>query len=110
MNQSIWFITILLLTVPVMAANPPEPTVTPPPSPATITSKDTSGTTIVGEHDAVMGLNLTPWKEELAIGMDQPPSLFRAPMTPADSTNLSRQTEYRAIVSSYRRTHSQSNP
>lgn len=76
----------------------------------TVNVKESGGSTIVGEQDAAMGLTLTPWKEEYATGLDQPPSLYRAPTAPLSDGNLQRQTEYRDELGNYRRSHSQYTP
>lgn len=75
-----------------------------------VTVKEPGGSTIVGEQDSAMGLTLTPWKEEYATGLDQPPSLYRAPTSSVSDSSLQRQTEYRDNLSSYRRSHSQYTP
>ena len=77
---------------------------------AAVTVKEAGGSTIIGEQDSAMGLTLMPWKEEYATGLDQPPSLYRAPLDPVNSSELQRQTEYRDNLSTYRRTHSQYTP
>jgi hypothetical protein len=76
----------------------------------TVTVKESGGSTIVGEQDSAMGLTLTPWKEEYATGLDQPPSLYRAPAAPVSDNGLQRQTEYRDDLGNYRRSHSQYTP
>lgn len=72
--------------------------------------KEAGGSTIVGEQDSAMGLTLMPWKEEFSSGLDQPPSLYRAPLTPLNASDLQRETEFRDNLGSYRRSHSQYTP
>ena len=74
---------------------------------ATTSGKGSLGTTVVVEQDSAMGLNLIPWKEEFATGMDQAPTLYRAPLSPLTGSRLQRQTEYRDNLMNYRRSHSQ---
>ena len=74
---------------------------------STVIVKEHGGSTIIGDQDSAMGLTLMPWKEEFATGLDQPPSLYRAPVTPINNSSLQRQTEYRDNLSDYRRSHSQ---
>lgn len=69
--------------------------------------KEAGGSTIVGEQDSAMGLTLMPWKDEFSSGLDQPPSLYRAPLTPVNGSDLQRETEYRDNLGNYRRSHSQ---
>jgi hypothetical protein len=76
-------------------------------SKAPVVVKEAGGSTIVGEQDSAMGLTLMPWKEEFSSGLDQPPSLYRAPLTPVNGRDLQRDTEYRDNLGDYRRSHSQ---
>jgi hypothetical protein len=76
----------------------------------TVTVKEPGGSTIIGDQDSAMGLTLMPWKDEFATGLDQPPSLYRAPLEPVNGNSLQRQTEYRDNLSDYRRSHSQYTP
>lgn len=77
---------------------------------APVIVKEAGGSTIIGDQDSAMGLTLMPWKNEFATGLDQPPSLYRAPLEPINSNSLQRQTEYRDNLSDYRRSHSQYTP
>ena len=73
----------------------------------TVVHKDGLGSNVVVGQDSAMGLTLMPWKEEFATGLDQPPTLYRAPLSPVDGDSLQRQTQYRDDLNNYRRSHSQ---
>jgi hypothetical protein len=103
-------IALLLIATTAVAANPSRAAANPTSAKAVGTVNDAASNMIAGEQDSAMGLNLTPWKEEYATGMDQPPSLYRAATNPIDSRSLRRQTEYRDTLGSYRRSHSQYTP
>ena len=105
MNRSLGLILMLLTATTATATGPASK-----PAQAAVTVSEAGSTTIIGEQDSAMGLYLTPWKEEFASGMDQAPSLYRAPMAPLDEGSLRRQTEYRNALSSYRRNHTQRSP
>ena len=106
MNRYHYFaIANLILASDAFAATQQSPTTRAP-----VTVKEAGGSTIIGEQDSAMGLTLTPWKEEFATGLDQPPSLYRAPTSPINASTLQRQTEYRDNLNSYRRSHSQYTP
>lgn len=77
------------------------------PSDAPKAGSKTLGSTVVVGQDSAMGLTLMPWKEEYATGLDQAPTLYRAPLSPLNADSLQRQTEYRDNLNNYRRTHSQ---
>lgn len=106
-----WRITLvsLLLTGKLFAAAPPSSADSAAARPA-VTVKEAGVSVIVGEQDSAMGLTLTPWNEEYATGLDQPPSLYRAPTAAINDSSLQRQTEYRDNLTSYRRSHSQYTP
>ncbi|PTU30938.1 hypothetical protein [Stenotrophobium rhamnosiphilum] len=102
MKQYRWLmIFALLLTQSVFSA---------PPKSSNAPAPQALGSTIVVEQNSAMGVTLMPWKEEFATGLDQAPSLYRAPTSPINSNSLQRQTEYRDNLSSYRRSHSQFTP
>lgn len=94
-------VAALLLNGPVYAA------ATSAASKSPVVVKEAGGSTIIGEQDSAMGLTLMPWKEEFSSGLDQPPSLYRAPLTPVNGADLQRETEYRDNLGNYRRSHSQ---
>jgi hypothetical protein len=58
-----------------------------------------TGTTIVGEEESEMGLNLMPWKNEARSDMDLAPALLNEIPTTVDPAGFSRRMEnYDAIV------------
>ncbi len=62
---------------------------------------DGTGTTIIGEHEAAVGLYLTPWREELASDVDRAPRLYEPQSGAVDSADLLRQLEVRESMDAY---------
>jgi hypothetical protein len=62
-----------------------------------------AGTTIVGEQEAPIGLNLTPWKDEHAAVMDRSPALLDSPEGLAGESGLRVHAESYNSVSAYQR-------
>ena len=63
----------------------------------------TTGTTIIGEREAAVGLYLTPWREERASDIDRPPRLFDPARHPLDAAGFEREVEVRESIEAYRR-------
>ncbi len=109
-RHHLFFIINIFLSSNAFAAATPAATAATAPARATVVVREAGGSTIIGEQDSAMGLTLMPWKDEYATGLDQPPSLYRAPTSAVDPGSLQRQTEYRDNLGSYRRSHSQYTP
>ena len=77
-------------------------------SSSTITKGD-SGTTIIGDQDAAVGLYLTPWKDESAADIDRAPGLLDQQPAPSDPLAFKRQIENDDAIASYRRAHLEQN-
>jgi hypothetical protein len=60
-------------------------------------------TTIVGDKDSDLGLNLLPWKREHADSIDPPPGLYDVAPETLDARALARSVEDRQSVEAYRR-------
>lgn len=61
-----------------------------------------SGTTIVGDQDAALGLFLAPWKDESRAELGRAPGLHDRPMTAVDPTDFARVSTYYAAGRAYR--------
>lgn len=62
-----------------------------------------SGTTVVGDQDAAVGLFLTPWKNEAAADMDRAPGLLDREAATGDSQSLNRRIANEDALAAYRR-------
>lgn len=60
-----------------------------------------SGTTIIGEQEAAVGLYLTPWREELASDVDRAPRLYEASGDAVEAADLQRQVDVRESMDAY---------
>ncbi|HEY1077104.1 MAG TPA: hypothetical protein VGE51_10490 [Fontimonas sp.] len=60
-----------------------------------------SGTTIVGEREAAVGLYLTPWREERASDVDRAPRLYEASGDSVNAADLQRQVDVRESMEAY---------
>lgn len=82
----------MLLSAPAPAQ---EPAATEPASPQT-------GTTIVGEQEAAVGLYLAPWKNEQRAEVNRPPGLIDPQPAALDTSGYARAAEHYAAGRAYR--------
>lgn len=68
-----------------------------------------TGTTIVGDQDAAVGLFLAPWKDETRAELDRPPGLVDHALKPVDVSAQARVNTYFEIGRAYRRERLQRN-
>ena len=65
-----------------------------------------SGTTIVGDQEAPIGLYITPWKNEFAEnGLDRPARFVDVDTAPIDPDVFKRRVEYYDVITAYRNAH-----
>ncbi len=62
---------------------------------------DATGTTIIGENEAAVGLYLTPWREEMASDVDRAPRFYEPQAGAVESADLMRQLEVRESMDAY---------
>ncbi|MDB5988299.1 MAG: hypothetical protein JWR16_3352 [Nevskia sp.] len=68
-----------------------------------------SGTTIVGDQDAAVGLYLTPWKDESAADTDRAPGLLDQKPAPFNPVAFKQQIENDDALAAFRRAHMEQN-
>lgn len=93
----------LLLAVPAIAA--PQAAAENPAVDTTLRHEFAAeaGTTIVGDRDSDLGLNLLPWKREHADSIDPPPGLYDVAPEMLDAQALARSVEDRQSLEAWRR-------
>jgi hypothetical protein len=62
-----------------------------------------ASTTIVGDQDSELGLNLLPWQREHADSIDPPPGLYDVAPETLDARALARKVEDRQSIEAWRR-------
>lgn len=92
---------------PAVNTEMPEPAAAPQPGkPATPKpggiEKATTGTTVIGEQEAPIGLYIMPWRQSAAQGgLDRPARLLDEALLPLDPEVFKRQVEYHRALSEH---------
>ena len=90
---------------PISVAPPDTAAAAPTPAPASAAGGD-SGTTIVGDKEAAIGLFITPWKDGYAEhGLDRPARFVDVDTSPIDPDTFQRRINYYNVITDYREAH-----
>ena len=74
----------------------------PPPVKAGGVQKARTGTTVIGEQEAPLGLYIMPWRQSQAqAGLDRPARLLDEALLPLDPEVFKRQVEYNRALSEH---------
>jgi len=88
-----------------LSVAPPD-NATPSPSAATASTGGESGTTVVGDKEAPIGLYITPWKDGYAEhGLDRPARFVDVDTSPIDPDTFQRRINYYNVITDYREAH-----
>lgn len=63
------------------------------------------GTRIIGDEEAALGLNITPWQEESVDRLDRPPLLLAPTAGDVDANELRQRVHLQQTISAYRRSN-----
>ena len=85
---------------PAIITSVPEPA---PVAPAGV-EKAQTGTTVIGEQEAPIGLYIMPWRQSQAqAGLDRPARLLDEALLPLDPEVFKRQVEYHRALTQFQR-------
>ena len=86
---------------------PPETMNPAAPGPAAANQQQAeTGTTVVGDKEAPIGLFITPWKDEYAEhGLDRPARFVDVDTLPIDPDTFQRRINYYNVITDYRAAH-----
>ena len=81
-----------------------------PVKPGTV-QKARTGTTVIGEQEAPIGLYIMPWRQSLAqAGLERPARLLDEALLPLDPDVFKRQVEYHRALSAHLRKTGRATP
>ncbi|MDB5985756.1 MAG: hypothetical protein JWR16_809 [Nevskia sp.] len=77
-----------------------------PAQPSAAVAEGESGTTVVGDKEAPIGLYITPWKDGYAEhGLDRPARFVDVDTSPIDPDTFQRRINYYNVITDYREAH-----